>query len=220
MQVLANRLEVVGKNRWWISVVGLLLSLGVISLPLGVWVNASADPAHRVVYELIIWGSVVATLLYVARVEKRPLSSIGFRVPGIKDASIAILAGIFILASLAAVYYVMFPALHWTGNQGGGFGRVPYWLQVLIVVRAAVSEEVFFRGYAIERLHELSGSRTTAAIVSCTIFTLDHVSFWGWHHIFIAGTAGIILTLLYLWRRNLWVNMIAHFVVDGAAFLL
>lgn len=204
-----------------IRVVGLLFCLGVMSLPLGLWVNASADPVHGVVYELIIWGSVVATLLYVARVEKRPLSSIGFRVPGIKDASIAILAGIFILASLAAVYYVMFPALHWNENQQmAAASASPYWLQVLIVVRAAVSEEVFFRGYAIERLHELSGSRTTAAIVSCTIFTLDHVSFWGWHHIFIAGTAGIILTLLYLWRRNLWVNMIAHFIVDGAAFLL
>jgi hypothetical protein len=35
----------------------------------------------------------------------------------------------------------------------------------------------------------------------------------------IAGSAGALPTLLYLWRRNIWVNMIAHFIVDAAAFL-
>jgi membrane protease YdiL (CAAX protease family) len=220
MQVLANGMEVAGKNRWS-SIVGLLLSLGVVSLPIGSWINSTADSTHGVVFELIIWGSVVATLLYVARVEKRPLSSVGFRVPGVKDGIIAILAGICILASLAAVYYVIFPALHWNEDQQiATVSAIPYWLQALIVVRAAVSEELFFRGYAIERLQEMSGSRAVPAIVSCTIFTLDHVSFWGWHHIVVAGTAGILLTLLYLWRRNLWVNMVAHFIVDAAAFLL
>jgi uncharacterized protein len=221
MQVLANRAQGVGRNRWLTSVVGLLLTLGVISLPIGAWINAAADRAHGVLYELIIWGSVAAILLYVTRVEKRPLSSIGFRAPGIKDVTVAVLAGILILACLAAVYYLVFPALHWNENQQmASASAAPYWLQVLIVVRAAVSEEVFFRGYALERLQELTGNPVVAAIISCTIFTLDHVGFWGWPHIFIAGPAGILLTLLYLWRRNLWVNMIAHFIVDGAAFLL
>jgi membrane protease YdiL (CAAX protease family) len=27
---------------------------------------------------------------------------------------------------------------------------------------------------------------------------------------------GLTLTLLYVWRRNLWVNIIAHFIVDAA----
>src|SRR5215469_5554986 len=221
MQVLVNAMEPVRKNRRLTSVVGLLLALGVVSLPIGAWINSSADTTRGVLFELIIWGCVLATLLYVTRVEQRPLSSIGFRVPGIKDVVVAILAGICILATLAAVYYLIFPALHWDENQQlATVSAVQYWLQVLIVVRAAVSEEIFFRGYAIERLSELSGSRSAAALLSCALFTFDHVGFWGWHHILIAGPAGILLTLLYLWRRNLWVNMGAHFIVDGAAFLL
>jgi membrane protease YdiL (CAAX protease family) len=36
----------------------------------------------------------------------------------------------------------------------------------------------------------------------------------------IAGFGGLLLTLLYVWRRNLWINIIAHFVVDGASVLL
>jgi uncharacterized protein len=221
MQVLADRMADGTRQSWVISIVGLLLALGVISLPLGSWLDASASTARAVGYELTIWASVALLLWYVMRIEKRPLSSIGFRAPGIKDVLIAVLAGIFILASMAAVYYVLFPALHWSETeQIAAASATPYWLQVLIVLRAAVSEEIFFRGYAIERLRELSGSRTVAAVVSCSVFTLDHVGFWGWHHIFLAGPAGIVLTLLYLWRRNLWVNMAAHFIVDGAIFLL
>jgi uncharacterized protein len=36
----------------------------------------------------------------------------------------------------------------------------------------------------------------------------------------VVATAGVALTLLYLWRRNLWVNIIAHWMIDGSAFLL
>ena len=36
----------------------------------------------------------------------------------------------------------------------------------------------------------------------------------------LAKELGVQRELLYIWRRNLWVNMLAHFVVDGVAFLL
>ncbi|MGA9852803.1 MAG: CPBP family intramembrane glutamic endopeptidase [Gammaproteobacteria bacterium] len=134
---------------------------------------------------------------------------------------IAIGTGILIVAGLACIYYIVFPALHWKETQQiDQISSIPYWLNILIVVRAAVSEEILFRGYAIGRLEGLTGSRAVAAVVSCAVFTYDHVGYWGWHRVFIAGFAGILLTLLYLWRRNLWVYMLAHFIVDGAVFLL
>lgn len=205
---------------WLSTVVGVLLALGLISLPFGTWIHDEANLAHHVAYELIIWGLVLGMLLYVRGVERRPLSSIGFRALSVKDGIIALGAGILILALLALISLVIFPALHWNeSSQLASVLALPYWLNVLIVVRAAVSEEILFRGYPMERLEELTGSRAVAGVVTCTVFTLDHVGFWGWHHIFIAGSAGALLTLLYLWRRNIWVNMIAHFIVDAAAFL-
>jgi membrane protease YdiL (CAAX protease family) len=201
-------------------VVGVLLALGFFSLPVGTWIHVDAGLANHVAYELIFWAWVAGVLLYVRRVERRPLSSIGFRTLGVKDGIIAILTGILLLALLALILLVIFPALHWNENsQDNAVLALPYWLNVLIVLRAAVSEEILFRGYSMERIEELTGSRALAGVVTCTIFTIDHISFWGWHHIFIAGAAGAILTLLYLWRRNIWVNMIAHFIVDAAAFL-
>lgn len=208
------------RRNWRTPVVGVLLALGFFSLPVGAWVHDDAGLANRLGFELIVWAWVAGILLYVVRVERRPLSSIGFRAVGWKDGIIAILAGILILAGLALMLLVVFPALRWSeSSQVNSLSALPYWLNVLIVVRAAVSEEILFRGYPMERLEELTGSRAVAGVLTCTVFTLDHISFWGWHHIFIAGLAGAALTILYLWRRNIWVNMIAHFIVDASAFL-
>ncbi|MGH8371404.1 MAG: lysostaphin resistance A-like protein [Gammaproteobacteria bacterium] len=221
MQTQVGKQNPATHRETYIVLFGLVLALGFFSLPFGTWINQFANLAHMIGYELIIWGGVAVVLNYVLVVERRPLSSIGFRTPRIRDYAIGVVAGVLILTVLGLMYYVVFPLLHWTEQQQiNQVASMPYWLNVLIVVRAAVSEEILFRGYAIERLQQLTGSRAIAGIVSCSVFTFDHVGFWGWHHIFIAGFAGAILTLLYLWRRNLWINMIAHFIVDGAAFLL
>jgi len=205
------------------SMGGLLLALGGISLlsfPFGAWAHASAGLGQLIGNELLYWGLVAALLGYVMKVERRPLSSVGLRRPRWKEWPLAICTGVLILACLGLIYYVVFPALHWGENQPlAHIAAIPYWLNCLIVVRAAVSEELLFRGYAVERLQELTGSRFIAGALSCTVFALDHVGQWGWHHLVVAGTAGAILTVFYLWRRNLWASMLVHFVVDAVAFL-
>lgn len=208
-----------GPSRWPIWF-GLLLALGLVSLPFSLWIDEFANVRHLVANEAIWWLYVTGMLVYVLRVERRPLSSIGFRRLGARDIAIGIGAGIAMLAALACVYYLIFPLLHWDLSQGmNRLATTPLWWRLISTVRAAVSEELLFRGYAMERLRELSGSRGIAAGVSCAVFTLDHVPTWGWQHLAIAGIGGIALTVLYLWRRNLWVNILAHFIVDAASML-
>ena len=206
-------------SRWTIWL-GLLLALGLVSLPFSLWIDEFANVRHLVANEAIWWLYITGMLVYVLRVERRPLSSIGFRRLGARDIAIGIGAGIAMLAALACVYYLIFPLLHWDLSQGmNRLATTPLWWRLISTVRAAVSEELLFRGYAIERLRELSGSRGIAAGVSCAVFMLDHVPTWGWQHLAIAGIGGIALTVLYLWRRNLWVNILAHFIVDAASML-
>jgi uncharacterized protein len=153
--------------------------------------------------------------------ERQPLTSIGFPTPNLGGILVGIAGGITILAGLAAIYYVVFAALHVNEDQKmNQLMSTPFWWCFISVIRAAVSEEVLFRGYAIERMRELTGSIRIASVISCVIFALGRVDPWGWGHLLIAGFAGTILTLLYLWRRNLWVSMAAHFIVDGTVALL
>jgi hypothetical protein len=87
-------------------------------------------------------------------------------------------------------------------------------------VRAAVHEELFYRGFAIERLAEITGLLWLAGLISVVAFTYAHLSYWGWAHLIVAGYGGLVLTVMYLWRRDLASNMIAHFLTDAVGFLL
>ena len=224
MQTLTAHLESAGKRKWPLTLVGLLLTLGLASLPIGDWDHEFADTGHLVGNEAIWWMLVGLVLLYVRLAERRPLSSIGLRAPGIWNIGIGIAAGILMTAALGAMYFVVLPALHLndgaaTTANGAALMATPFWWRFISTIRAAVSEEIAFRGYAMERIEELTGSRAIATLLSCAVFTLAHVSVWGWSHELVVGCAGLAFSLLYLWRRNLWVNIIAHFMIDAASVL-
>lgn len=224
MQTLATRFKPVDRRTWLVTLAGLLLALGVVSLPFSEWDHEFAGIGHLLGNEAIWWVYIAAMLLYVRKVERRPLSSIGFRPPGIGNTLIGVAAGVVVLAVLGTMYFLILPALHLSDSvastaNGSALMATPFWWRLISTVRAAVSEEVLFRGYAMQRIEEVSGSRSIALLLSLAVFTIDHVTYWGWSHELIVALGGLAFSLLYLWRRNLWVNIIAHFIVDAATVL-
>jgi membrane protease YdiL (CAAX protease family) len=154
-------------------------------------------------------------------VERRRLSSIGFRRPGIADLALALLAAFVLFMGVGLIYQLLLPALHLNiDRQLGTVIATPLWFRLLTVTRAAVVEETAFRGYGLERLRELTGSKWLAAVVTWFLFTIVHLTSWGWGQVIIAAFGGITLTLLYVWRKNLWANIVAHWLTDGSAFIL
>ncbi|HZC38634.1 MAG TPA: type II CAAX endopeptidase family protein [Sphingomicrobium sp.] len=209
-------------NRWVQIIVGLLLSLGVALLPLGTWGKAYSGLGKLLGGEVLWWVAVVILLLYVALVERRPFSSVGFRRPTWRDLLVAAGATVISVVGVGLIYALLFPALHLQLNKSAfaGIVQTPFWYRFLLVTRAAVAEELLFRGYPITRVEELSRSRLLAALVSWAAFTYAHLSYWGAAQLLIAGWGGLLLTIVFLWRRNLWVNMIIHWLTDGVGFLL
>ena len=206
-----------------IAVMGLLFLLIATFAPLGGWGRRLFAPELGPNYssEILWWVLTFGLYAYVLWVERRPLFSIGFRRPGVLDIVWAVVTGVLMVAGIVAIYSVVFPLLHLQMNaqQMGKLLHTPFWYRVLLVTRAAVAEETLFRGYPIERLKEWSGSRLLAGAVTCAAFTYAHLSSWGAAQMVIAGYGGVLLTILYLWRRNLWANMLAHWIADGAGFL-
>ena len=84
---------------------------------------------------------------------------------------------------------------------------------LLTVVRAGISEEVFYRGFALERLQAWTGSKWIAAAVTLIIFAGFHYR-QGLPGVFLAFTIGAVLTAFYLWKRNLIAAIFGHFLVD------
>ena len=156
---------------------------------------------------------LTALLLWiVVRGEKLPLSSIGIRTDrvvrsltwGIGLALICLAAAVAMLAIYSA------SGIHY--GEGKSISRA-LWVTALAVVRAGISEEVMYRGFAVERLQSITGSKSFAAGISLILFAAFHFR-QGFAGVALAFVLGAILTAFYLWKRDLIANMFGHFLVD------
>jgi len=90
----------------------------------------------------------------------------------------------------------------------------PLWFRIVVIITAGTTEELMFRGYPIERLHEMGCALWLAALIPLLIFTLAHLSMWGKGHLASVLFCGGLITGLYLWQRDLIACMIAHTLID------
>lgn len=166
--------------------------------------------------ESLIWLCVIALIIIIRRGERLPFSSIGI---GTSPWWKSILWGIGTALICGGVGFAIARATgygHTDNPTVAAFSQLPIWLVVLIVIRAGVAEELFFRGYAIERLQMLGCGQVAAVVIPLGIFGVGH---WtgGAANILIALALGLVLSLFYVWRRDLAANMIGHFLVDFVA---
>jgi uncharacterized protein len=109
--------------------------------------------------------------------------------------------------------------------------RLPLWAVVyscsIFLMIWSPTEEMTYSGYALPRLHALSGRRWVAVLVVSFWFALQH-SFlpviWDWHYIvyrFLAFWPPMAaITLLYLWIRRLSPLILMHWALDVFALYL
>ena len=199
--------------------VGLAVSLFAMVAIRQVFVFFVPEPtfASAVLKEALIWLNAVALIVIIRRGEHLSLRSIGL---GTARWWKSILWG-FIIAIVSAVAVVALAHLTGYGHGPGSaaFEKLPLWLITAIVLRAGVVEELFYRGYSIERLRLVGLGRFWSVAIPLVIFSLGHWS-GGVANILIAFAAGLILTGFYLWRRDLVANMIGHGLVDFVANVL
>lgn len=81
-------------------------------------------------------------------------------------------------------------------------------------------EEVFYRGYLIERTTILTGHRWIAASMSWFLFTLVHLKFFGLGPTIDTSIISAALVLLYLKEKSIWPGVVLHGINDILAFLI
>jgi len=176
------------------------------------WQVTQPTDATIAIRETAILTLTAFLLWVVVKRERLPLSSIGLRFdrPG-KSLGWGLALATVIFASLVGIL----AAYSSLGIKYGEGARIAPSLLVtfLTVVRAGISEEVFYRGFALERLQSLSGSKWIAAAISLLLFAAFHYR-QGLAGIFIALVVGAVITLFYMWKRDLLAAIIAHFLVD------
>src|SRR5437867_9423119 len=200
----------------WIGLFLALLAMVVIRHAFVFFVSEITF-ASAILKETLIWASAAALLVIIRRGERLSFRSIGL---GTCRWWKSIAWGLVIaIVSAVAVGALAYVTGYGHGPGSAAFEKLPLWLITAIVLRAGVVEELFYRGYAIERLRLIGLGRFWSVAIPLVIFSLGHWS-GGMANIAIAFTASLILSGFYLWRRDLVANMIGHGLVDFVANVL
>jgi uncharacterized protein len=215
----------------WATWLGLCISLfsliavsqlfRILAPQLGTALTLAREAAMFACAGLLIW--------IIRRRECLPLSSIGIGTSPLWKSLVwgAVMAVACIIpAALIAKYagYAHSAASH-------QFAHLPVWVIFVIVVRAGVVEELFYRAYSIDRLQRLGlarlgparlvptrlvSVRIAASLIPLAVFAAAHWS-GGPVNSLIALVLGSIFTAFYLWRRDLVSNIFGHFLIDFIA---
>ena len=199
-----------------------ILFLFALQFPIAGWIFTGQSLSMLLGGECIYWGLTLLIIFYVLQFERRPLSSIGLTIPTWRSAVFGMFGAIITVALMALIYLVVIPAFRLPADepQMATLTALPIWFRCLLIARAALFEEILYRGFAIERLTELTGRRWLAAALSVIAFTYMHLAYWGWTHLLIAAAGGLVFTTMYLWRRDLSMTITAHALTDIVGLIL
>lgn len=181
---------------------------------------------NRILLHLLGLSSLMAivagVLFIVFRYEHQTVASLGIRPFNWQTVAWGLALAAFFIYIFAPTAYWMLEHFRLGGFEKGIFknAALPLWYLAIAVLVGSISEEVLYRGYAIERIADLTGNYWIAGIISVLIFGLAHVPMWGWGPALTTIVSGVILTVFFIWHKDLTANIIAHFVTDFSGLVI
>ena len=167
----------------------------------------------QILSESVMWGFLAFVLFVVVYLEKRPLSSIGFKKPDWQTVASGLLLWLIVMFVLAHVTNRIGNAVGHAGLEKGlaQLRAIPLWFRVVLAITAGIVEETLYRGYAVERLASLTGRDWLGGLIAAIVFGVAHIPAWGvGFSLAVDLPFGLLMTAFYLWRRDLLANIIAH----------
>lgn len=162
----------------------------------------------------------LALVIWFLRKNGRSLANIGLKRPERWSREILIGLGLgvalFVLMGILNwILSLVFPSLETTAQRPVWAG----WVYGFALITAfAPIEEIIWRGYALTLLREHLKSTFVIVTIASVAFGLIH--WWGGFGLVVSTViVGYIYSGLFLWRRNLVANIVAHFVSDFPLFL-
>ena len=194
------------------------IALALFAIPLLVMVfKAAFEPstAITVARELTIFATAGLLLWVVCAREQQPFSSVGFTPAPASRVALWTFIGLVgcVIALAVGLLTINTFGLRFGSAPSAVTIKHPMWVTLLTVLRAGVVEELFYRGYAIDRITRVAGSRAIGIALPLLVFAGFHYS-QGAGGVLLALLLGGVLSALFVWKRNLTANILAHFLID------
>ena len=213
------------------GILGVLIALSapVVQVLMRDWIEVHFSfPMDRFVSLWVFWIALVIALGIAVFVEGYPLATFGFRRSKKSLRSRLIEWILTVLATLVIGGVMIFFSQYIRGLLTDEpapslsiVNTLPVWVLVPAWITGAFTEEVLFRSYPIERLTQMFKRPWLAGLITVLAFTLMHLFTWDWIHVLtMVFPGGLMLTLFYLWRRNLALNVIIHAIMNAPLLLL
>ena len=203
-----------------VTVIGLALALVSPSV-IGVVLNLLPGGTRFPVAIATEWVLVIIVLAIITLGERQKLTSIGFRKTSAADLMLGF-AGFVIGVLTFGVTAPLMKALGLSSTTEGigHLLKVSISWRIAFALTAGITEEILFRGYAIERLYSLTGRLVLSAAVSFVAFSSINLLFMGIGGGIQIAVWSVLITGLYVWRRNLPACMVMHTLNNLAAFVI
>ena len=180
-----------------------------------------------------LFAFFLPAFVYARVVNKKPLKHLGF-ITTISSRQVFLVvliatAGLFLSGALAELNQIIPIPKNWSAYfhkleddysdqvlimaKMKSFGDFLFTLIVIALVPAIV-EESLFRGALQQILVKWFRNAWMGILVTSIIFSAIHMSYYG----FLPRAAlGLILGFLYYYSKNIWLNILAHFLNNGIA---
>ena len=168
------------------------------------------------------WAMLIfLVLLWIPKVERENLASIGLGKFKRRHLIWGVLVYLLVLVASSFSGFVLqsvgLPSLRSLQPLIKGYGSATLFG---LFLTGTFLEEVFYRGYLIERMTVLTKRRWVAAFVSWLLFTLVHLKFFGLGPTIDTSVISAALVLLYMKEKSIWPCIVVHGINDALAFLI
>lgn len=196
----------------WSSWIGIFAVIGSEFLIRTVYLPIDSNETHIRIALILEWVVLILLLFFwIPKVERQSPDSIGIGkfkwrylwlgFLGFLLATLAMtISGIILEANGLAPIRLLQPVLK-TYSFVTLFG---------LFLSGTILEEIFYRGYLIERLAVLTGQRWLSGLISWIAFTLVHLKYFGLGPTIDLSVLSAALVLIYLKERSLWPCIVAH----------
>ncbi len=205
----------------WLYVIGLVVILGSEFILRDIFLPKQARGIHIGLAILVEWLILLTLLAFWLPIEGNNLGSIGFGKFKWRYLWIGFLTYfVLIIIWIGSSFALRAIGLEGLRSLQPMIKQYSFPILFSLFLTGTFLEEIFYRGYAIERLTSLTGRRWLAGLISWVAFTFVHLKFFGLGPTLDVGVLAAGLVILYLKERSIWPCIVVHGMNDAFGFLI